>query len=490
MNEEQQQNDSSVDKINNLAHKGKTAYNTYKNAKKIYNAAQVARAGWAAGEGVAAAAATSEVWVPVVIIVLIIVVIIIVLFGGASSVNNGNLSGNSSPLPGASYTPFSGNVDDYFTISDASGKYAWLVQELKNNLAIALAYPKYSSMLKGKVNITIVGGRDVGPLGGWAETDSSGNIAVYNKYITTDPTTRKIYIIHETGHTIAYRNGDAAAFYSESTKDTSCYDSAGYIKTYPTAFHKPDLVQHQQESFADSLVDTIFCKTGVCPATGGVSGEDGPINNWPATCVNTYNWMTQNVLVGDISSGPGVSPGPASNNLTSWAKQINDAITTFNPPCHTNKGAIYMYNVMEQAITNGSYAAHKQPGSDCGTTDLSYYCTDLVIDSYNLAGITVPRQRRVKDLLASWPSSLQVRRTNNVNGLQPGDAVFWYYPSGMDAHIDMIYSISVGQNGNGTITTMDSNTNSKFNKFFVQGWKLIGTWDDGANVPIFGLGPR
>lgn len=108
MAEEKEKKDSSIDKINSVAQKGKTAYNTYKNAKRAYNAIKVARAGWAAGEGVAAAAATSEVWVPAAVIGLIvglIAVVIILLFVIVSGVMGGDLSnlpssngeGNSSP---------------------------------------------------------------------------------------------------------------------------------------------------------------------------------------------------------------------------------------------------------------------------------------------------------------------------------------------------------------------------------------------------------
>jgi hypothetical protein len=194
---------------------------------------------------------------------------------------------------------------------------------------------------------------------------------------------------------------------------------------------------------------------------------------------------------GTPTPAPTAAPGPApvSNNILSWGQQISNSLQTYPTSCY----GTFIYNVMLQTITNGSYAARQKPGSACGLSGSSYYCTNLVIDSYNLAGIKNNFSQWVPAMIGQWTSvpGLTVKQNSSVEGLQPGDVVFWLIlDNAITAqHVDMIQSVDVSTDGNGTLTTIDANTNSKVNKFYVRNWNLIGKWLVG-NVAWFGLGPR
>lgn len=250
----------------------------------------------------------------IVIVVVVVFLIIISVVTGQSGDNSTKKTTGDGIVSIDNHPPFSGNVDDYFVFSGGTQNQQ---NNLKDYLKIALAYPKYQTLLdidtKGKINIVLHPGEPTGYNGGWAVTNlPNGNIDLYENYLNTDSKTQKLYLLHETAHTIDFRNKLSATFYPSGIDDSSCYDSHGYIKTYPTGQHLiEDGTVAVKESFADSFIDTLFCKPGeVCGPNGKISGDDGSIQDWPTTCTNTYNWMAKNMLgatssnqTGDMCSG-------------------------------------------------------------------------------------------------------------------------------------------------------------------------------------------
>jgi hypothetical protein len=107
--EQQNQQNSSVDRVNNLINKGRSTYNNAKRAKKIYKGVKTARGALAAGQAagasgsaVAGAAATSEVWVPVLaivglilLVVVVVVVIILMIFSNNPTPTCASLTASS-----------------------------------------------------------------------------------------------------------------------------------------------------------------------------------------------------------------------------------------------------------------------------------------------------------------------------------------------------------------------------------------------------------
>ena len=81
--------------------------------------------------------------------------------------------------------------------------------------------------------------------------------------------------------------------YAAYLKDTRCHGSNGIIKTYPQSA-LPNNVSaawsKKAETFADAVADTLLCGSGWC-------NNGGPgVSDFPKTCRNTYNYITNNVL--------------------------------------------------------------------------------------------------------------------------------------------------------------------------------------------------
>lgn len=303
-NQEQQgQPNSSVDRVNQVydnALRLRRAYKKVKGLRTAVNAFRAARAGATALQG---AAATSPAWGTAAIIgliILIIVVTLIIIFGSEGSATNPE-GCYTIAAPDTNPAPVSATVDDYFTIS---GGTSGQKDAIRTITMYSLKYPKLPPLLrvgtKGKIRIKISSAQDNGG-GGWLTTDrTTGIITVYQKYFSGSKYTQNFYINHEIGHIVYNRNaGLTDGFYGASHPyDTKCYDSEGYIKTFPTSLHRNEVSAPEHESFAEAYADTIFCKTNqTCRYTGSNPGSgDGSIDNFPGTCSHAYSWMTNNVL--------------------------------------------------------------------------------------------------------------------------------------------------------------------------------------------------
>lgn len=186
-----------------------------------------------------------------------------------------------------------------------------------------------------------------------------------------------------------------------------------------------------------------------------------------------------------------------SNSITYWADKISSSLKQFSESC----GDTNLWNILTDVVTNGSFHSHNRTGSSCGLAPSTYFCTDLVIDSYNLAGIknnfseysghTSEGRPGMFDQWSSIPG-LSTRQDNDVRGLKPGDAIFWFEDD-FGAHVDLISKISVDyQTGDGSITTTDSNMDRRSITWDVNHFELQGNlWPKGVTrTPMFGLGPR
>ena len=149
---------------------------------------------------------------------------------------------------------------------------------------------------------------------------------------------------------------------------------------------------------------------------------------------------------------------------------------------------------MEATISNGTYTAMKKSGGisgiSCGIAESSYYCTDLIIDSYNLAGIKNSLSEWVPTMINQW-SGLPggtVIRSNDTHLVQPGDVIFWLDSSGAGQHVDVVSNVTIDQStGIGTISTYDANTWSVTNRWSVVGWRITTQWIGSPLYPWFGL---
>lgn len=152
------------------------------------------------------------------------------------------------------------------------------------------------------------------------------------------------------------------------------------------------------------------------------------------------------------------------------------------------------YNRMVKDITNGSYAAVIREGITDGVNQKGlYWCTNIIIDSYNLSGIggLGPTHQAVRNMAEFWKNTQgynfieygEDKKTDALRSINPGYAFFMigqYYGSD---HASIIYDKQIDEKGNGFIITTDSNASEKRFRFPVENWEVKNTFQ-----PLVGFG--
>lgn len=193
---------------------------------------------------------------------------------------------------------------------------------------------------------------------------------------------------------------------------------------------------------------------------------------------------------GSGSSGNTTQASPKLISILDWNNKINAALQT---------GLGTYYNKMLTNIDNGGYSAVKRQGIVAGTgSNGLYWCTNSIIDSYNLAGLkglglnhqSVLNMRR---FFADQPSGYKYLdyRTGDhediLKKVHPGYAMLMQsvfdHHTANGQHVNMIKTINIDSRGDGTITTYDSNSSSKGHTYPVDGWTITKT-----KYPVVGFG--
>lgn len=200
---------------------------------------------------------------------------------------------------------------------------------------------------------------------------------------------------------------------------------------------------------------------------------------------------------GQIKSRGLLPTSSGGTSIISWAKIIADATTFFYPdPTHPPTSCVKNLSSclphsqgrtrMVTSVTNGSYTVPTKTGTCDGVCEPTYYCTDLVRDSYNLAGIKNDFSQRSPEMAAGWPwhggtflinNSDINQQASNIQRLQTGDAMFYACDTTRDTigHVDIIYAIDpnlVANGGNGRITTVDTNTPTVLGHLTLHNWSF------------------
>lgn len=206
-----------------------------------------------------------------------------------------------------------------------------------------------------------------------------------------------------------------------------------------------------------------------------VNGYYGCLDYGGSTdCTGPYNYA-DDVLTSiqncQVTTKPAPSIGPVPTEklaqVVYWAQIINSALESGLPPSS--------YNKMVANITNGTYTATVRQALNRDNLDSTgiYWCTNLVIDAYNLANITGlgAYQQGVRSMIDFW------QHTNNYvfipyNGssgiasiklVKPGFALFRIYPDNYQYdHASIIQEFQVNDRGDGHITTLDSNSSKSW----------------------------
>jgi len=182
--------------------------------------------------------------------------------------------------------------------------------------------------------------------------------------------------------------------------------------------------------------------------------------------IATITGQNNSSTTASVNAQPG--PPPTTNSsIISWAQQIDDSVTKL--ACSSYR------NVMLATITNGSHTVPQKYGTCSGDGYNAFLCTDLVIQSYTLAGVSKYFNRKAYVMAEHWIPSVQLITGENVFSLiSPVDAIFPSCDTTTNeiGHAALIENVSVNSNGAGTITTIDTNMPSEYNTLRVRGWNI------------------
>ncbi len=203
------------------------------------------------------------------------------------------------------------------------------------------------------------------------------------------------------------------------------------------------------------------------------------------TCINEFGEPIDpppgQLGCSNTTGGTGGTSGGLTDVL-SWAEQI---ATHLEP-------AFWDYrNRMMGDVSNGTYSANKRTGSSDAVNQLTldglYWCTFIVIDSYNLAGrsgLTPAGHLAVVNMIQYWKNTPGYRYLDYdhedhktiIQQLKPGYPYFLVRSAALEhtgnEHVGLIRNISLDQNGNGYIETLESNASNISRKYPVDAWSV------------------
>ena len=182
----------------------------------------------------------------------------------------------------------------------------------------------------------------------------------------------------------------------------------------------------------------------------------------------------QNQATGTGSASLG--PGPAQDSVLGWAQRITSALQIGN-----DNG----FDRLSAPISSNSYST--------GTSE-KYWCTYLVVDSFNLAGysgLSKGSHGGVVYMIGFWKTNsnyvfldyYNLSHQTVLGQVQPGYAIFFQDVPGMTTignfdHAAIVKSLSVDSHGNGALETNDANLPTLVGttvRYPVVSWEIKGT---------------
>ncbi len=199
----------------------------------------------------------------------------------------------------------------------------------------------------------------------------------------------------------------------------------------------------------------------------------GKVNN---NCISTYNKLVETAIELQACKATPIASSQGLTTVLQWTQKINDALQPGLPPSS--------YNRMLADISNGSYAATKRQALDRGVSSTGiYWCTNIAIDSYNLAGAKGlgPNHQGVRGMLDFWKKTpgyifIPYAGIESLRQVKPGQAFFRINPPDYNYdHVSIVKSITVNESGNGTIETLDSNSSKSWDSTIANG-RIVETY--------------
>jgi hypothetical protein len=169
-----------------------------------------------------------------------------------------------------------------------------------------------------------------------------------------------------------------------------------------------------------------------------------------------------------------------------WDQKINDALVIGGGGSLSGEG----YDNLSKDIV--STCGKSSPRSSWAG---QYWCTYSIVDSYTLAGfkgLSIGKLGMVVNMRSWWKTASGYKYVDYASpGLQlksvgPGYAMMMESVAGVNTsheHVNMVKTIKVDARGNGSLTTLDSNSGSKGHTNAISSWQIQNT-----AYPVRGFG--
>lgn len=466
---DQRRRPSAVDRINSGMDAVKKARTAYKLARTAGTAAEVV--------------STSEIWIPIAIVAVIILIFVFIILLGSGGTGIGLGNEQTTPVGGA---PGSGNISSCkFTRADRqeylikSSTLAGWINDAANSAGIPPSVLASVAMHENQNFLTTY-------------DNNSPEIINYN-FCGAEGIN-----CTQNGQNIANR-----ACTPEEERNGAETDRHRGLLQISSVFYPTVDACNITESLtwaANKLKDYILNNTpteaqvkAAVAAYGGFSGQ--PCNThagYPYDYCDEVWQDYQSCQAGQIIAGDALE----------WAGQITSELEI---------GTGGSYNRMIADISNGSYNATRRTGqTELGIGENGiYWCTYLVIDSYNLADhheISITDDGWVYYMIQHWKQLPRYVFLDYYNGahenilrqVRPGYAIFFLNdpnatePRSDGDHAAIVKSISFNPQGDGVLETYDSNLSSGVvTTYPIVGWDIRETLrglPGHTNYSVMGLG--
>lgn len=192
-----------------------------------------------------------------------------------------------------------------------------------------------------------------------------------------------------------------------------------------------------------------------------------------------------------VTTDPSISPSPGENpnipstgssdNVAAWGRQLTNRLDI---------GQMGTYCRHVSVLTSSGYTSTTRQCLNNGVSNTGkYWCTNLAIDSENLAGrrgLTNSRHQAVVNMVAFWKSAgdrvyldygnaSTASKKTILSSVKPGCMMFQMSNPGVHTgseHVAVIDSVSVDASGNGQVKTLDSNGSRKSYSFPISGYQI------------------
>jgi hypothetical protein len=187
------------------------------------------------------------------------------------------------------------------------------------------------------------------------------------------------------------------------------------------------------------------------------------------------------------------NPITNTNGVLGWAQSITNILQV---------GYDGSYNKMVSNISNSTYTAPQSPSTNIGNL---YWCTYLIIDSYALSGInglSRASHSAVVYMMQFWRQTpgfvfldyYSGNRQSVLSQVQPGYVIFYQANPGQTTlgtfdHVAIVKSLTINNNGDGTLETYDSNTTYSTRLTYpVDNWNIRGLLTSPSTYAVMGFG--